>query len=146
MTPSASHATSPSSGQGASLAVEDALVLATCLRDIPDPNAAFAEFQRLRQERVERVVAHGKRSGDGKAQGRFGAMIRDLLLPVFLRRMAARNSLNWMYDYRVDWDTPSEGPGPLTDEARARGAGATGTTSMPGSSPVPGTNSNHSSS
>ncbi len=100
----AAHATSPSSGQGASLAVEDALVLAKCLRDIPHTDAAFAEFQRLRQERVERVVAHGKRSGDGKAQGRFGAMIRDLLLPVFLRRMAARNSLNWMYDYRVDWD------------------------------------------
>lgn len=123
----AAHATSPSSGQGASLAVEDALVLAKCLRDIPDADAAFAEFQRLRQERVERVVAHGKRSGDGKAQGRFGAMIRDLLLPVFLRRMVARNSLNWMYDYRVDWDAPHERPGPLKDEARARGAGATGT-------------------
>jgi len=54
-------------------------------------------------------------------------MIRDLLLPVFLRRMVARNSLNWMYDYRVDWDAPHERPGPLKDEARARGAGATGT-------------------
>jgi hypothetical protein len=29
----AAHATSPSSGQGASLAIEDAVVLAKCLRD-----------------------------------------------------------------------------------------------------------------
>ncbi|HLT10709.1 MAG TPA: NAD(P)/FAD-dependent oxidoreductase [Micromonosporaceae bacterium] len=100
------HATSPSSGQGASLAIEDAVVLAKCLRDIPETGAAFAAFKRLRQERVERVVRHGKRSGDGKAQGPVGAFIRDLILPVFLRRMAARNELSWMYDYRIDWRAP----------------------------------------
>ena len=66
----AAHATSPSSGQGASMAIEDAVVLAKCLRDIPDTAGAFAAFKGLRQERVERVVKHGKRSGDGKAQGR----------------------------------------------------------------------------
>src|SRR5690606_18387223 len=102
----AGHATSPSSGQGASLAIEDAVVLAKCLRDIPETGAAFAAFKRLRQERVERVVRHGKRSGDGKAQGPVGAFIRDLILPVFLRRMAARNELSWMYDYRIDWRAP----------------------------------------
>lgn len=100
------HATSPSSGQGASLAIEDAVVLAKCLRDIPEPGAAFAAFRRLRQERVERVVRHGKRSGDGKAQGPVGAFFRDLIMPVFLRRMAARNELSWMYDYRIDWHAP----------------------------------------
>ena len=68
------HATSPSSGQGASMAIEDAVVLAKCLRDIPDTAAAFASFKKLRRERVERVVKHGKRSGDGKAPGRIGAM------------------------------------------------------------------------
>jgi 2-polyprenyl-6-methoxyphenol hydroxylase-like FAD-dependent oxidoreductase len=97
------HATSPSSGQGASMAIEDAIVLAKCLRDIPDTGAAFARFQALRQDRVERVVTHGKRSGDGKAQGRIGAMIRDLVLPVIVRKMVASNSLAWMYDYRIDW-------------------------------------------
>jgi 2-polyprenyl-6-methoxyphenol hydroxylase-like FAD-dependent oxidoreductase len=100
------HATSPSSGQGASMAIEDAIVLAKCLRDIPDTGAAFARFQALRQDRVERVVKHGKRSGDGKAQGRFGAMIRDLVLPVIVRKMVASNSLAWMYDYRIDWAAP----------------------------------------
>jgi 2-polyprenyl-6-methoxyphenol hydroxylase-like FAD-dependent oxidoreductase len=97
------HATSPSSGQGASMAIEDAVVLAKCLRDIPDLEAAFAAFKSLRQDRVERVVQHGKRSGDGKAQGRVGAMIRDLVLPMLVRKMVSTNSLSWMYDYRIDW-------------------------------------------
>lgn len=96
------HATSPSSGQGASLAVEDAVVLAKCLRDVSDPSAAFATFAALRRERVERIVAHGKRSGDGKAQGRVGAAIRDLVLPMVMRRM----DLSWMHDYRIDWAAP----------------------------------------
>ena len=97
------HATSPSSGQGASMAIEDAVVLATCLRDIPDTAAAFAHFKRLRRERVERVVKHGKRSGDGKAQGWFGVRVRDFVLPMIMRRMVTSNSLAWMYDYRIDW-------------------------------------------
>ena len=103
------HATSPSSGQGASMAIEDAIVLAKCLRDIPDPATAFAMFKGLRQDRVERVVKHGKRSGDGKAQGRFGAMIRDLVLPMIVRRMVTSNSLSWMYDYRIDFPAPVVG-------------------------------------
>ena len=88
------------------MAIEDSVVLATCLRDLPDTEMAFAQFRKLRRERVERVVRHGKRSGDGKAQGRFGAMVRDLVLPVITRRMVAGNTLGWMYDYRIDWDEP----------------------------------------
>ena len=45
----ATHATSPSSGQGASLAIEDAVVLAKCLRDLPDTKLAFATYERLRR-------------------------------------------------------------------------------------------------
>ena len=85
------------------MAIEDAVVLAKCLRDIPETEAAFAAFKALRQQRVERVVQHGKRSGDGKAQGRVAAMIRDLVLPTLVRKMVASNSLAWMYDFRIDW-------------------------------------------
>lgn len=102
----AAHATSPSAGQGASMAIEDAIVLATCLRDIPDSGQAFARFRQLRRERVERVVRYGKRSGDGKAQGLVRAWVRDLVLPVIMRRMTASHSLDWMYDYRIDWMSP----------------------------------------
>ncbi|MGI5154290.1 FAD-dependent monooxygenase [Microbispora sp. CA-102843] len=100
----AAHATSPSSGQGASMAIEDAVVLGKCLRDVPDTADAFAAFERLRRERVERVVAQGKRNGDGKAPGAGGAFVRDLILPVIMRQVEKRNALAWMHDYRITWD------------------------------------------
>jgi FAD-dependent urate hydroxylase len=49
----AAHATSPNAGQGASLAMEDGLVLAKCLRDLPDVTQALAAYERLRRERAE---------------------------------------------------------------------------------------------
>ena len=56
----AAHATSPSSGQGASMAIEDAVVLAKTLRDLPTPARAFAAYEHLRRKRVEQVVAAGR--------------------------------------------------------------------------------------
>ncbi|MGI5485356.1 FAD-dependent oxidoreductase [Microtetraspora malaysiensis] len=100
----AAHATSPSSGQGASMAIEDAVVLAKCLRDVRELPAAFAAFEGLRRERVERIVAHGKRNGDGKAPGAFAALLRDLFLPTIMRQVDKKNSLAWMYDHRISWD------------------------------------------
>lgn len=103
----AAHATSPSSGQGASMAIEDAVVLAKCLRDVPgEVREAFAAFERLRRDRVERIVAQGRRNGSGKAPGPVGAFLRDLLMPVFMRLLAGRDTLSWIYDYRVTWDDP----------------------------------------
>ncbi|MFI6508846.1 FAD-dependent oxidoreductase [Streptosporangium sp. NPDC050855] len=102
----AAHATSPSAGQGASMAIEDAVVLATCLRDVPGTRDAFAAFERLRRDRVERIVAQGRRNGSGKAPGVAGAFVRDLVLPVVMRQVAKGNAMAWMYDYRVSWDTP----------------------------------------
>ena len=100
----AAHATSPSSGQGASMAIEDAVVLAKCLRDVPDLSCAFAAFERARRERVERVVAQGRRNGSGKAPGVFGAYVRDLVLPIVMRQVTKRNALAWMHDHRLTWD------------------------------------------
>jgi FAD-dependent urate hydroxylase len=102
----AAHATSPSSGQGASMAIEDAVVLAKCLRDLPDTQLAFSAFEQLRRERVERVVAHGSRSSSGKAAGPIARVLRDLMLPVILNRVASGTgkSLAWLHDYHIDWD------------------------------------------
>ena len=99
----AAHAASPSSGQGASMAIEDALVLAKCLRDLPGPAAAFTAFERLRRPRVERVVAFGARSSSHKAPGPAGRVIRDLLMPFFLK-LIARQSQDWLFGYHIDWD------------------------------------------
>jgi 2-polyprenyl-6-methoxyphenol hydroxylase-like FAD-dependent oxidoreductase len=100
----AAHATAPSSGQGASMAVEDAVVLARCLRDLPDTGRAFAAYERLRRGRVERIVAHGARTSNSKAAGPLGRALRDLMLPMILKRVASGGSLAWMHDHHIDWD------------------------------------------
>jgi 2-polyprenyl-6-methoxyphenol hydroxylase-like FAD-dependent oxidoreductase len=100
----AAHATAPSSGQGASMAVEDAVVLARCLRDLQDTRRAFAAYERLRRGRVEKIVAHGARTSNSKAAGPVRRALRDLMLPMILRRVAHGGSLAWMHDYHIDWD------------------------------------------
>jgi FAD-dependent urate hydroxylase len=99
----AAHAMSPSAGQGASLAMEDALVLARCLRDVDDPAAAFAAFERFRRPRVDAIFRHARRNGSGKAvSSRLAGWLRDRLLPVFLRLGAAAQTRS--YGYRLDWE------------------------------------------
>jgi FAD-dependent urate hydroxylase len=100
----AAHATAPSSGQGASMAIEDAVVLARCLRDLPDTGRAFAAYERLRRARVERIVAHGARTSNSKAAGPVARVLRDLMMPLILKRVANGNSLMWMHDYHIDWN------------------------------------------
>lgn len=98
----AAHATSPHSGQGASLALEDAIVLARCLRDIPDLERAFTTFESQRRPRVERLVREARRTGRRKAAANpVSRRVRDLVLPFFLE-LGARGLRN-VYEYRVDW-------------------------------------------
>lgn len=52
----AAHAASPATGQGASMALEDAVVLAKALRDLPDAASAFAAYERHRRPRVEHNI------------------------------------------------------------------------------------------
>ena len=49
----AAHAASPATGQGASMALEDAVILAKSLRDRPDPGSAFVTYEQLRRGRVQ---------------------------------------------------------------------------------------------
>jgi 2-polyprenyl-6-methoxyphenol hydroxylase-like FAD-dependent oxidoreductase len=53
----AAHAASPATGQGASMALEDAVVLAKALRDADSPAAALARYERHRRPRVEHNMA-----------------------------------------------------------------------------------------
>ncbi|MGH3977794.1 MAG: FAD-dependent monooxygenase [Pseudonocardiaceae bacterium] len=53
----AAHPASPASGQGASMALEDAVVLGKALRDIPDRARALDAFEQLRRHRTEANVA-----------------------------------------------------------------------------------------
>jgi 2-polyprenyl-6-methoxyphenol hydroxylase-like FAD-dependent oxidoreductase len=98
------HAVSPSAGQGASLALEDALIIAKCMREIPDTERAFAAYERLRRERVEKVVAYSRRIGNSKTAGPIARRFRDLVMPFALKHFANSNAHTWLYTYHVDWD------------------------------------------
>jgi 2-polyprenyl-6-methoxyphenol hydroxylase-like FAD-dependent oxidoreductase len=97
------HATSPSAGQGASLALEDAQTLALCLRTAPDHKAAFARYQAVRQPRADKVVNYARKINSQKrvSKSRVSVAIRDAMLPLFLKRAANDQSNNWLYNYRV---------------------------------------------
>ncbi|WP_051899006.1 FAD-dependent oxidoreductase [Sciscionella sediminilitoris] len=85
----AAHATSPAAAQGASLAVEDAVMFAKCLRDLPAD--AFPGYERLRRARANRIVQGGS----------VGAS-RD---PDRQRRDPA-DKQHWLYEYPLDWKIP----------------------------------------
>jgi 2-polyprenyl-6-methoxyphenol hydroxylase-like FAD-dependent oxidoreductase len=94
----AAHATSPHAGQGASLALEDAMRLARLLHAGDELGATFEKFERERRPRAERIVALARRNGNQKREfSPAGAWIRDrmlkLLIPITARGM------DWMYSY-----------------------------------------------
>jgi 2-polyprenyl-6-methoxyphenol hydroxylase-like FAD-dependent oxidoreductase len=103
------HAVAPSSGQGASLAMEDAAILAKCVRDIPRLEHAFATYEAIRRARVERTVKWARSLGGLKiASNPVQVWFRDLLMPFFLKLFANPAALDWIYAYKIDWDTPMQ--------------------------------------
>ena len=60
----AAHAASPMLGQGGSLALEDAAVLAECLRAAPDVEDALAAYEARRHPRVEWVRRQSLAAGE----------------------------------------------------------------------------------
>ncbi|WP_432478846.1 FAD-dependent oxidoreductase [Nocardioides sp. GXQ0305] len=107
----AAHAPAPSSGQGASMALEDAVELARCLRDVPSGvEDAFAAYEALRRERVERIVEAGARSSSSKVPGRVGRVVRDAMLRLVFRYVVTDRSVAWMSDHRVSLDSPVPAP------------------------------------
>ncbi len=98
----AAHAISPHVGQGASLALEDVLVLAQSLREYPSATQAFAAYEQRRRTRVETLVKQARRTGDRKIPHPIFGWFLERMLPYFLQHGA--DSLAWVYSYRVDWE------------------------------------------
>ncbi|WP_369395398.1 FAD-dependent oxidoreductase [Streptomyces sp. CG1] len=91
----AAHAASPATGQGASMALEDAVVLAKALRDLPDPLAAFTAYERHRRPRVEHnITVSGGISRGSRNPSRPG--------PVVARPMEPDEALI----RQLAWDSP----------------------------------------
>lgn len=97
----AAHAPPPMSRQGAALAVEDAVILGKCARDIDDVDAAIRAYERLRRRRVERVLRYAAQIRGRKAPGPVRRWLRDLTVPYLLRLSSPPS---WLYGYHVDWE------------------------------------------
>ena len=102
----AAHAPSPSSGQGASLSIEDAVQLAKCLRDLPSANQAFSAFEQARRGRVERIVKAAARINNNKAATGVGRVLRDVMMPLGLKFVATGKQQKQLYGYHIAWDSP----------------------------------------
>ena len=98
----AAHVTSPATGQGASMAIEDAVVLARCLRDLPR-ESAFAAYEAQRRPRVERVVAEGRKASRLRGVDPLSRLARGVVLPLVLKH-AAGTEQPWLHGHHVEWD------------------------------------------
>ena len=110
------HAPSSSSGQGASLAIEGAVQLARCLRDLPY-DQAFAAYEAERRPRVERIIRETTHKNSAKTAGPVGRFINAWALRIFTK-LAKPERLAWMFDYHIDWDAPVNDASPVREVSR----------------------------
>jgi FAD-dependent urate hydroxylase len=97
----AAHAMGPHTGQGASMALEDSITLARCLRDNDNVPAAFEAFHTEREPRVTRVIQETRQTGGQKSPGALGRTIRDLMLPIFLKKQVGKTTS--LYQHHIEW-------------------------------------------
>jgi 2-polyprenyl-6-methoxyphenol hydroxylase-like FAD-dependent oxidoreductase len=119
----AAHAVSPSSGQGASLAAEDAVILAQCLRDASSLRLALQAYEQRRRARVERIVHWASGMNATKKQGLVARVLRDLILPFVLRKAddpREMTKLSWMFHHHIEWDASALPHGESEDRSKDR--------------------------
>ena len=101
----AAHAPSSSSGQGASLALESAIELARCLRDIDDPQAALGRYESLRRPRVEAISEQAVKTNNGKTAGPVAKFMFGLMMPIATRTfLQPEKMFGPVHRFRVEWD------------------------------------------
>ncbi len=94
----AAHGISPHIGQGASLALEDTVVIASLLKSQDDYETTFQNFQTERQVRVEKIIKSARKVGDTKAKTNpIAAWFRDRMLGFFIRKQIQQ--LDWIYGW-----------------------------------------------
>jgi 2-polyprenyl-6-methoxyphenol hydroxylase-like FAD-dependent oxidoreductase len=80
---------------------------------------AFATYERLRRERVERMVRYARSLGSWRVMTNpIQVWFWELLMPFFLKRSANPNATDWLYSYKVAWDTPVEDLTSMSERSR----------------------------
>jgi len=98
----AAHATSPHAGQGASLALEDAMVLGRLMADRQELGMTFQNFEHERRPRAEKIVAIARRNGNSKREfSPTGAWIRDHMIKLLLPLSSKGMDFMYAYDARA---------------------------------------------
>jgi 2-polyprenyl-6-methoxyphenol hydroxylase-like FAD-dependent oxidoreductase len=93
----AAHPMTPNLGQGACQAIEDAVVLARCLKEAPDPVSALREYERRRIERTAYVVKRAWQIGAvGRWRNPLACWLRDRIQKVAVPGVAFREHRDWM--------------------------------------------------
>jgi 2-polyprenyl-6-methoxyphenol hydroxylase-like FAD-dependent oxidoreductase len=85
-------------GQGASMAIEDAVELAGQLSGPGAVADALARFDTARRDRAGKMARIAAANRDAKTAGPVTAAVRGLLMPFFFNRFYER-ATGWLYDY-----------------------------------------------
>ncbi|GIH77882.1 FAD-dependent oxidoreductase [Planobispora longispora] len=83
-------------GQGASMAVEDAVVLARAVREEDSVAAALVRYDRERRARVAKMARAASANRDAKTAGPVGRRVNELIMPIFFRHFYER-ATGWLY-------------------------------------------------
>jgi len=100
------HAPSNSTGQGASLAIDSAIQLARCLRDLPDATSGFTAYESMRRKRVETITKRGARLNHTKTPGPVARKMMKTLMPIMFKVMNIEKTMGTEQRYVIDWDAP----------------------------------------
>jgi 2-polyprenyl-6-methoxyphenol hydroxylase-like FAD-dependent oxidoreductase len=85
-------------GQGASMAIEDAVVLAQQLHRAGTVADALVSFDELRRGRLGKLAKSASTNRDAKTAGPLASRMRDLIMPITFNRFYER-ATGWLYDY-----------------------------------------------
>jgi 2-polyprenyl-6-methoxyphenol hydroxylase-like FAD-dependent oxidoreductase len=93
------HPMTPNFGQGGCIAIEDAAVLARCLKKYKDPHIALRVYESRRSARAARVASYSRRYGVfGQWQSSAAARLRARLLSS-VPESVGRRLLSRVFDY-----------------------------------------------
>ncbi|ROZ87340.1 FAD-dependent monooxygenase [Gordonia sp. OPL2] len=101
------HAPAPSSGQGASMALEDAVVMASSLGRADTVQEGLRAFEHLRRQRVEKIVAMGARASSTKTPRGLRRVLNDTAMRLVFRYVVTERSQEWVFAHRVRIETPA---------------------------------------
>jgi salicylate hydroxylase len=96
-------------GQGASMAIEDAVELARQLRRAGPVDGALARFDAARRDRAGKMARIAAANRDAKTAGPVSAALRNLIMPVMFGRFYER-ATGWLYDYDPGSHRPNGSP------------------------------------